>query len=272
MASQPSQTSRRRGFANEPLSSSSAPAQETSDSSASASSYFQPVSLNDSRAPAAASTSTEVMAQRSPTTEPIIEPKRCWICQLDETEDTPESSRWRKPCPCSLDAHDDCLLEWIASEETPKKGELAHSKRLLCPQCGSEIKIQRPRDILVDAVEVISRAGKFMVLPSALTALLGCTYSGLLAYGVSSMTLVFGLDETRYIFASTARQIEPPPPVRILFRSMRVLYPFFPNPGSLNPALFFGLPLLGPALVLLRTRALGQVFSLSLPIVCDPYH
>lgn len=74
------------------------------------------------------------------------EPRRCWICQLDDTEDTPESTAWRKPCPCSLEAHDECLLEWISAEEAPKKGELAHSKRIKCPQCSHEIMLERPRN------------------------------------------------------------------------------------------------------------------------------
>lgn len=45
------------------------------------------------------------------------EPRRCWICFNDETEDDATTSEWRSPCTCSLVAHEKCLLDWIADME-----------------------------------------------------------------------------------------------------------------------------------------------------------
>ena len=52
-----------------------------------------------------------------PQDEPDV--KKCWICFSDETEDTPQTSQWRSPCPCALVAHEECLLDWIADLESP---------------------------------------------------------------------------------------------------------------------------------------------------------
>lgn len=50
--------------------------------------------------------------------------RRCWICQGDDVEDeTPRE--WRSPCQCSLTAHEECLLEWVSSQEAPRNGEMA---------------------------------------------------------------------------------------------------------------------------------------------------
>lgn len=62
--------------------------------------------------------------QQSATTAPQQqedeEPRRCWICFNDETEDDATTSEWRSPCTCSLVAHEKCLLDWIADMEVRK--------------------------------------------------------------------------------------------------------------------------------------------------------
>lgn len=205
----------------------------------------------------------------SPPTCPEV--RTCWICQQDDTDDTDPQTVWRTPCPCSLTAHDSCLLEWIANEEAPKPGEIAHNHQIKCPQCQHIIKIQRPRDLLVAVVDRVQSAAKRMMLPTAVAATVGCVYSGLLVYGLNAMTLVFGADETRGIladgFIGDKHNLTG---MKRAFRTfMQITDPWFPYPEhGTNPILFLGVPLIGPALVLLRTRLADQAFPLLLPIVC----
>jgi len=58
--------------------------------------------------------------------------ERCWICQMDASEDE-VPREWLNPCSCSLTAHNDCLLEWVSSEEAPRNGGIGgrfHSQLL----------------------------------------------------------------------------------------------------------------------------------------------
>ncbi|RYP20328.1 hypothetical protein DL767_009474 [Monosporascus sp. MG133] len=59
--------------------------------------------------------------------------RRCFICLTDE----PEASLprdWATPCTCSLEGHQDCLLDWIDSLESD-------GKELRCPSCKAAIQI-----------------------------------------------------------------------------------------------------------------------------------
>ncbi|KAI8886905.1 hypothetical protein K501DRAFT_176572 [Backusella circina FSU 941] len=42
------------------------------------------------------------------------EERRCWICFGDASD---SQGKWVKPCQCSLEAHQKCLLEWIAEKQ-----------------------------------------------------------------------------------------------------------------------------------------------------------
>jgi hypothetical protein len=151
------------------------------------------------------------------------EQERCWICQGDANED--EFPReWRRPCSCSLTAHNECLLEWVSSEEAPKHGELAGmclapsdfyqailifvgaKHKIVCPQCKDPIIIQRPFDPLVSLSENIQRAAKTFILPAALSAILGTVWSGFLVYGINTVHLVFGEEHAMRILINP-RQI-----------------------------------------------------------------
>jgi len=48
----------------------------------------------------------------------VSEKRKCWICLVEEGESLPNgnpanTSRWTKPCACSLDAHESCLIAWV---------------------------------------------------------------------------------------------------------------------------------------------------------------
>ena len=76
----------------------------------------------ESQLPCILDQSTFVQNQKQ--TRDQVEPRRCWICLQDESEDITHTSEWRSPCKCKLQAHEECLLEWIADLETPKRDNL----------------------------------------------------------------------------------------------------------------------------------------------------
>jgi hypothetical protein len=210
---------------------------------------------------------------------PREEISRCWICQQESTEDAP-GTEWRTPCPCSLTAHDSCLLEWIIAEEAPRPGELAATRHIVCPQCHAEIKIERPRDYVVLATESIQRVAKSLVIPAALSSLFACFYSGFLMYGINSLQMVFGHDEAYRIIASAGgrqfqmmHRVQPEQDNRVLQIASRILRtasmsfdPFLPSTDLMaHWKLFVGLPLIAPSLVLSRTT-LAEPFYTIVPV------
>src|SRR5580658_9218271 len=100
MASAPSQASRRRSS---PTEQATSPQGSTSQRGAQSS---------DSNIVLIANSQAESAAPHIPESQtPAREVRRCWVCMDDETDDS-ENNVWRSPCPCSLTAHEKCLLEW----------------------------------------------------------------------------------------------------------------------------------------------------------------
>ena len=202
-----------------------------------------------------------------------VDIRRCWICQMDETEDTPDSSAWRCPCPCSLVAHDECLLEWVAAGEAPKDGGTASTQKFYCPVCKAEIKIERPRDALVEIFDQAQIVARSLAYPTAISTLLGCGYAGLFAYGVNTLYLVFGREEAVKILVTMRR----PEGSYLLggegkLRDTLVAIiastdPFFPRFESIGWREFIALPMIAPALVLSRSSLGGFVFPLMISAV-----
>lgn len=188
---------------------------------------------------------------------------------MDATDDTPENSVWRRPCPCSLTAHDECLLEWITSQEAPKPGEMATTQKLVCPVCQAPIKVERPWDPLVAAADFVQRCTKTLMWPAGLSALAGCFYSGFLVYGVNALYLVFGQAEARRLLMPSPQDlnaramIQDSAFLRAIIKFMKISDPFLPTMPGVK--LFLGLPMILPALVLSRTRLADQIFAI-LPI------
>ncbi|QGA12849.1 hypothetical protein EYB26_000494 [Talaromyces marneffei] len=129
------------------------------------------------------------------------EPRKCWICYSDETEDLPHSSEWRSPCPCALTAHEACLLDWLAELENPRtRRQNRGDVRLQCPQCKSKIVISRPRSYVVDIVRACERLAGKLVIPGLVFTFAGTIWAGCCAHGVYSMYLVFGTEEVYNMF------------------------------------------------------------------------
>lgn len=171
-------------------------------------------------------------SQRARTEESLAtqEPRKCWICYTDETEDTPLNSEWRSPCPCALTAHEACLLDWLADLENPRNRKRnGGATKMQCPQCKSEIVISRPRSYVVDLVRAVERLAGRLVLPGMVFTLAGTVWAGCCAHGVYSMYFVFGTEDARRIFEDSAD-------------------------GSWSPGLNIGLPLIPLVLIFSRTR------------------
>ncbi|OJD25839.1 hypothetical protein ACJ73_02791 [Blastomyces percursus] len=178
------------------------------------------------------SISSDVMQQNPPTETgaPDSEPRKCWICYADETEDTPLNAEWRSPCPCALTAHEACLLDWLADLENPNSRKRnGRPTKMLCPQCKSEIVISRPRSFVVELVRSIERLAGRLVLPGMVFTLAGTVWAGCCAHGVYSIYFIFGSEDAQRIFQSRSE-------------------------SAWNPRLNFGLPLIPVVLILSRTK------------------
>ncbi|KAK2750984.1 hypothetical protein FQN57_000059 [Myotisia sp. PD_48] len=158
------------------------------------------------------------------------EPRKCWICYTDETEDSPLNKEWRSPCPCALNAHEACLLDWLADMENPKtRKDNGREAKMLCPQCKSEIVISRPRSFVVDFVRKVQELLGRLVLPGMVFTLAGTVWAGCCAHGVYTMYLIFGQEDARKLLDGAAD-------------------------GSWSPKLNVGLPFIPLALIFSRTR------------------
>lgn len=94
-------------------------------------------SADDSAAaPAAAPTTPQL--QRTQTDASL---RSCFIC-LQTPSETPNAA-WVNACPCSLEAHEDCMLRWISEHERES------TKTLRCPACKGKIQTTEPKDSFV---------------------------------------------------------------------------------------------------------------------------
>ncbi|MCJ1318767.1 hypothetical protein MMC15_004098 [Xylographa vitiligo] len=153
--------------------------------------------------PSSTSAPPEAAAPRSSQGQnlpPEDEPRKCWICFADETEDTPESSAWRSPCPCALVAHESCLLDWVADLEAPtSRKRIGAPTKIQCPQCKKDITIARPRSYVVEGVNAAERVAGKLVVPGIFATLAGSLFTGCWIHGLTSVYLIFGRDDFKYL-------------------------------------------------------------------------
>ncbi|KAK2809630.1 hypothetical protein FQN50_003687 [Emmonsiellopsis sp. PD_5] len=212
-----------------------------SHSSSQSQSQQQPATMEADNTPSTTTTAiqpTTTTTSSPPPTDPDPEPRKCWICYTDETEDTPLNTEWRSPCPCALTAHEACLLDWLADLENPSSRKRTSSGRpakMHCPQCKSEIVISRPRSLVVDLVRAVERLAGKLVLPGMVFTLAGTVWAGCCAHGVYSTYFVFGAEDAQRIFAGRGESGAS-------------------SASSWNPRLNFGLPLIPIVLILSRTK------------------
>lgn len=85
---------------------------------------------------------------RPATTEGEV--SRCWICFEEESNIDPLSDpRWRKPCACSLIAHEECLLTWLDETQRQTSQGVNSAGSIRCPQCKQVYQISSRRSHVV---------------------------------------------------------------------------------------------------------------------------
>ncbi|KAM0795012.1 RING finger domain protein [Usnea florida] len=174
------------------------------------------------------------------TAESMKEPRKCWICFADETEDTPTSSEWRSPCPCSLTAHEACLLDYVADLEAPQNRKSSGPPKIECPQCKAKITIARPRSLVVEGVRAVQRATARFILPFTFVTLAGTVVTGCWMHGFSTIYLLFGPEDAERLLG-------------------------IDNNAGINSKWALGLPFIPLALIAARTRYADNLLPI-LPI------
>ena len=240
--------------------------------------------------PAAAQAAPEPAAQAPSTPAPSTptrklrrrrterDPRKCWICLQEEGVDSPPDSVWRSPCPCSLQAHEECLLEWIRDSQDEEESS---KKKILCPQCKNEIKVERPTELLILLEELAVALGRHVLLPGGILMVTGILFSGSMVYGYNTLEIVFGEKEVHQFI----RDLQPfpfkrtfvsqlPPFAQDVYNAVakvgRLISPFYPKTN--NSGLFMVAPLIAPALLLSRTDLADGVFNLMpIPVSHLPF-
>lgn len=273
MASLPqqSQAPRRSSPGSDSRTAHSPPAQTPSARSEDSQTIFvntPPNEASDNQAQPPAQDATATAAQpTNPDDDPNV--KKCWICFSDSTEDTPETSPWRDPCPCALVAHEECLLDWIADTEAPKnaRGNGLAKPQISCPQCKTEIKLARPRDVVVEGMGAIERLAVRATTPAALSLLVNVVVQGSFAHGMHTVYRIFGSRDGVRILQPLLRTYWRPwfdfnlPPRQVLNMLVhRMLY------EAQHWRLYVGLPLITPLLIASRTRLADSILPV-LPVL-----
>ncbi|CEP15239.1 hypothetical protein [Parasitella parasitica] len=130
------------------------------------------------------SDSSTILAPRQPTRVVAADERRCWICFGDSSD---SQGKWVKPCQCSLEAHQTCLLDWIAENQ-----KASPTKRVNCPQCATPYHLSQSNSITLALLTVVDS----LVRTSApyITVLgVGCSLLfSFTTYGAYSVMSVFG--------------------------------------------------------------------------------
>ncbi|KAI8332983.1 hypothetical protein BD560DRAFT_415189 [Blakeslea trispora] len=127
------------------------------------------------------SDSSTILASRQPHRN---DDRRCWICFGDSSD---SQGQWIKPCKCSLEAHQTCLLDWIAENQ-----KAAPNKKVHCPQCATPYHLAQTNSIslaLMTIVDSLVRTSTpyIAVLGIGCSLLITCT-----TYGAFSVMTLFG--------------------------------------------------------------------------------
>lgn len=111
----------------------------------------------------------------------------CFICLQNDT-DTPDAT-WVNPCPCSLEAHEECLLRWISEIETSNR---RYKGGLKCPACKEPFKIEEPYDAFLAIRDRLfyryTRTSPFILL----FLVVGGSTAGAACYGLGAASAFAG--------------------------------------------------------------------------------
>ncbi|KAI9344123.1 hypothetical protein BD770DRAFT_329092 [Pilaira anomala] len=129
------------------------------------------------------SDSSTILAPRQPRVVVSEEP-RCWICFGDNSD---SQGKWVKPCKCTLEVHQSCLLDWIAENQ-----KASPTKKVRCPQCALPYYLAQNDNLtlaLLTVVDSLARttAPYITVLGLGCSLLITCT-----TYGAFSVIALLG--------------------------------------------------------------------------------
>lgn len=110
--------------------------------------------------------------------------RSCFIC-LQNAAETP-SAVWVNACPCTLEAHEDCMLTWIAEHERES------TKALRCPACKGKIKTLEPHDRFIGLGDKLHKMYS-RATPAILFGIFtSCSMAGSSYYGLMSLSAFMG--------------------------------------------------------------------------------
>ncbi|RKP10201.1 hypothetical protein THASP1DRAFT_28002 [Thamnocephalis sphaerospora] len=168
------------------------------------------------------------------------ERRKCWICFGEEGEGDDKESRWVKPCHCSLESHEECLLNWISENQ---KG--IPLKKVRCPQCQAVYVLVEQRSLFMEIMsncEVVVRSTVpyITILGFACSTLVTST-----TYGAYVVLTMCGTEYGEYLLGG-------------------------PNPWGWR--VWVGLPMIPAGLIMSRIKSLNSFMLLfPLSIVGGPH-
>ncbi|KAL5615555.1 hypothetical protein BROUX41_005598 [Berkeleyomyces rouxiae] len=114
---------------------------------------------------------------------------RCFICLMDDDDDVPRApdsaSAWVYPSPCSLAAHQDCIMAWV--QDCEREG-----RTLQCPVCKEAISVDQPWDPVLAATAALASRARALA-PSVLAGMIGSgTVASMGIYGTVALTVFAG--------------------------------------------------------------------------------
>ncbi|KAI1349608.1 hypothetical protein F5Y01DRAFT_327255 [Xylaria sp. FL0043] len=175
-------------------------------------------------------------ASASAGTGPPPNTRRCFVCLVDEPEDSLPVD-WSTPCNCSLEGHQECLLAWVTDLE-------AQAKDVACPVCKSPILVTERYDPAIQLSNFLNN--KFSRWSPRI--LLGFIASGALVsssvYGAKAISWFAGPDAAP---------------------SLEIIRPSRQD-RAINLVHFSILPLIAPALVINRMNV-GDIVTLPASLV-----
>ena len=111
--------------------------------------------------------------------------KSCWIC-LQSSETAEDSKDFTHPCKCVLIAHKTCMTEWITS--------LPESAKVVCPQCKTPFKFDRPTLFPLRLMDILASAIDFAILPAGAVLAAISTVFAMRAYGQFVVRICTGIE------------------------------------------------------------------------------
>ncbi|KAH6856951.1 hypothetical protein B0I37DRAFT_87269 [Chaetomium sp. MPI-CAGE-AT-0009] len=126
----------------------------------------------------------------------------CFIC-LHTDSDTPNAI-WVDPCPCSLEAHEGCMLRYIAEMETTRRR--SNKSPLACPACKVPFIIEEPHDAFLALRDSLYRRYSRMSPVLLASFIASGSFAGALWYGGSAVAIFAGHDSFIRWLEGTGRQ------------------------------------------------------------------